>query len=225
MNVPSPTCSVTSRNVTPFFFSFAMSGFVRWNPAVGAATALAVFFVPESPVRSPGRVDWVDYAKGFCIIMVVMMHSTLGVEAAAGETGWMHHVVEFARPFRMPDFFLISGLFLVSGLGKIAGWDAMFYIVAQFLGGLAGVLTARAWLGARVEGLERRVEADLVDHAADRLAHRAEVRGVEAALGDEQAVPVDIVTVVQSLIVLFIAAPPLVRAIFRIKESKKAVAA
>jgi uncharacterized membrane protein YcfT len=24
----------------------------------------------------------------------------------------MHHVVEFARPFRMPDFFLISGLFL-----------------------------------------------------------------------------------------------------------------
>lgn len=26
------------------------------------------------------RVAWVDYAKGFCIIMVVMMHSTLGVE-------------------------------------------------------------------------------------------------------------------------------------------------
>jgi uncharacterized membrane protein YcfT len=30
------------------------------------------------------RVDWVDYAKGFCIIMVVMMHSTLGVEQARG---------------------------------------------------------------------------------------------------------------------------------------------
>src|SRR5256885_7987803 len=58
------------------------------------------------------RVDWVDYAKGFCIIMVVMMHSTLGVELAAGREGWMHAVVEFARPFRMPDFFLISGLFL-----------------------------------------------------------------------------------------------------------------
>ena len=40
-----------------------------------------------------------------------------------------------------------------------------------------------------------------------------------------QNVPIDIVLVVQSLIVLFIAAPPLVRAIFRIKESKKAVAA
>jgi uncharacterized membrane protein YcfT len=59
-----------------------------------------------------GRVDWVDYAKGFCIVMVVMMHSTLGVEAAAGREGWMHAWVAFAKPFRMPDFFLISGLFL-----------------------------------------------------------------------------------------------------------------
>jgi uncharacterized membrane protein YcfT len=59
-----------------------------------------------------GRVDWVDYAKGFCIIMVVMMHSTLGVEAAAGREGWMHALVAYAKPFRMPDFFLISGLFL-----------------------------------------------------------------------------------------------------------------
>jgi uncharacterized membrane protein YcfT len=58
------------------------------------------------------RVDWVDYAKGICIVMVVMMHSVLGVEAASGQTGFMHLVVMFAKPFRMPDFFLISGLFL-----------------------------------------------------------------------------------------------------------------
>jgi uncharacterized membrane protein YcfT len=67
-----------------------------------------------TPVSRPprGRVDWVDYAKGFCIVMVVMMHSTLGVEAEAGRQGFMHHMVAFATPFRMPDFFLISGLFL-----------------------------------------------------------------------------------------------------------------
>lgn len=35
-------------------------------------------------------------------------------------------------------------------LGKIAGWDAAFYVAAQFLGGLAGVLAARAWLGGRI---------------------------------------------------------------------------
>jgi uncharacterized membrane protein YcfT len=59
-----------------------------------------------------GRVDWVDYAKGICIVMVVMMHSVLGVELAAGQAGFMHVLVAFAKPFRMPDFFLISGLFL-----------------------------------------------------------------------------------------------------------------
>ncbi len=58
------------------------------------------------------RVDWVDAAKGICIIFVVMMHSTLGVEKAAGELSWMNLIVSFAAPFRMPDFFLISGLFL-----------------------------------------------------------------------------------------------------------------
>jgi uncharacterized membrane protein YcfT len=60
----------------------------------------------------PSRIDWVDYAKGICIVMVVMMHSVLGVENAAGQTGFMHLVVAFAKPFRMPDFFLLSGLFL-----------------------------------------------------------------------------------------------------------------
>src|SRR5438270_13209715 len=65
-----------------------------------------------------GRVDWVDYAKGICIVMVVMMHSVLGVELAFGQTGFMHVLVAFAKPFRMPDFFLISGLFLALVIGR-----------------------------------------------------------------------------------------------------------
>ncbi|MEJ8475008.1 acyltransferase family protein [Roseibium algae] len=64
------------------------------------------------------RVEWVDTAKGICIIFVVMMHSVLGVEAAAGQVGWMHAVVAFAAPFRMPDFFLISGLFLSNVIAR-----------------------------------------------------------------------------------------------------------
>jgi uncharacterized membrane protein YcfT len=67
---------------------------------------------PAEAMTAPSRVDWVDYAKGICIVMVVMMHSTLGVELAAGREGFMHLLVAFAKPFRMPDFFLISGLFL-----------------------------------------------------------------------------------------------------------------
>src|SRR5262245_31052008 len=70
------------------------------------------------------RVAWVDTAKGFCIILVVMMHSTLGVGNAAGQEGWLHTVVAFATPFRMPDFFLISGLFLA----RVSGRDWRTYL-------------------------------------------------------------------------------------------------
>ena len=77
--------------------------------------------VPPRAADLPrGRVKWVDYAKGFCIIFVVMMHSVLGVEKAFGEPGWMHVLVQFAKPFRMPDFFMISGLFL--GLVIVRPW-------------------------------------------------------------------------------------------------------
>src|SRR5712672_3112600 len=74
----------------------------------------------EPPIggNAAARVDWVDYAKGFCIVFVVMMHSTLGVEQAVGHEGFMHTVVAFAKPFRMPDFFLISGLFLAPVIGR-----------------------------------------------------------------------------------------------------------
>jgi uncharacterized membrane protein YcfT len=75
----------------------------------GTSATRSPHSVPSSAAE---RVDWVDYAKGICIIMVVMMNSVLGVELAAGQTGYMHVIVAFAKPFRMPDFFLISGLFL-----------------------------------------------------------------------------------------------------------------
>ena len=76
--------------------------------------------VKPAGVTASGRVDWVDYAKGICIVMVVMMHSVLGVELAVGETGFMHPLVAFAKPFRMPDFFMISGLFLPLVIDR--GW-------------------------------------------------------------------------------------------------------
>ena len=76
----------------------------------------------DSSVKS--RINWVDYAKGICIILVVMMHSTLGVELAAKETSWLHGFIDWARPFRMPDFFMISGLFLASRIDK--PWRSFF---------------------------------------------------------------------------------------------------
>ena len=58
------------------------------------------------------RLQWVDSAKGMSIILVVMMYSVFNVGQDTGGTGFFHYVIAFATPFRMPEFFLISGLFL-----------------------------------------------------------------------------------------------------------------
>lgn len=73
------------------------------SPACGARTM---------STQSTGRHDWVDIAKGISIILVVMMHATFGVGEAMRDVGFMHYVLAFATPFRMPEFFMISGLFL-----------------------------------------------------------------------------------------------------------------
>jgi uncharacterized membrane protein YcfT len=104
------------------------------------------------------RIEWVDYAKGICIVMVVMMHSTLGVEAAAAREGWLHVLVAFAKPFRMPDFFLISGLFLARVIDR--DWRtyldrkvvhfAYFYVLwvtIQMAVKAPGLLGEHGWLG------------------------------------------------------------------------------
>jgi len=58
------------------------------------------------------RIDWADYGKGMCIVFVVLMHSTFGVEHAMGREGFVHAAIDFMTPFRIPDFFLLSGLFV-----------------------------------------------------------------------------------------------------------------
>lgn len=58
------------------------------------------------------RLNWVDTAKGLSIILVVMMYSVFNVGQDADGVGLLHYVIGFATPFRMPEFFLISGLFL-----------------------------------------------------------------------------------------------------------------
>lgn len=68
--------------------------------------------------QQPGRIAWIDHAKGICIVLVVMVYAVDLVERAAGRPGWLHAVVTFAGPFRMPDFFLISGLLLSHVIGR-----------------------------------------------------------------------------------------------------------
>ena len=69
-----------------------------------------------------GRLDWVDVAKGICIILVVMMHSTLGVEKAIGaETlGACLHRVGAAFPHAR----LLPHLRAVPGRAHRPAWRA-----------------------------------------------------------------------------------------------------
>jgi uncharacterized membrane protein YcfT len=64
------------------------------------------------------RLAWVDVAKGICIVLVVAMHTTLGVGITLDATGWLHKIVAYAKPFRMPDFFTIAGLFAGAAIAK-----------------------------------------------------------------------------------------------------------
>ncbi|MFM9974891.1 MAG: acyltransferase family protein [Beijerinckiaceae bacterium] len=64
------------------------------------------------------RSDWVDVAKALCIILVVMMHSTLGYQEDIGHKGFLGPVVAYFAPFRVPTLFILSGLFLAKAMQR-----------------------------------------------------------------------------------------------------------
>ncbi|NNM13994.1 MAG: acyltransferase family protein [Gammaproteobacteria bacterium] len=75
-------------------------------------------------IASKPRLDWVDYAKGICIFAVVSMYSNNLTTELMGGSGWLQYWADFAKPFRMPDFFLLSGLFLGRVIHK--NWRGYF---------------------------------------------------------------------------------------------------
>lgn len=64
------------------------------------------------------RIEWVDYAKGICIIAVVTLYAANQARETLDSAGWIQYWVDFAKPFRMPDFFLLSGLFLARVINR-----------------------------------------------------------------------------------------------------------
>jgi uncharacterized membrane protein YcfT len=114
------------------------------------------------------RINWADIAKGLCIALVVMMHSNLGVEAAMGGEGPLHQVVAFCKPFRIPAFFMISGLFLARTIDR--DWRsyadrrvvhfAYFYLLWLVI---QSALKYGAVSGGSVEGFARHLVLSLVE--------------------------------------------------------------
>lgn len=128
----------------------------------------------------------------------------------------------------------------------------MYIYAMLFAGGLAGLAAMNQIQGSVTTGFDGYIDAGIgFDAITVALLGRSRAWGVFAAgilfgalkagsftMQASQGIPVDIVLVVQSLIVLFIAAPPLIRAIFflpktdaekaakaRAKAAKKAVTA
>ncbi len=64
------------------------------------------------------RLTWIDAAKGISIILVVMMYAGNSVGQETGEISYLRYIIGFATPFRMPEFFLISGLFLSAVIAR-----------------------------------------------------------------------------------------------------------
>ncbi|MGW5288818.1 acyltransferase family protein [Rhodococcus pyridinivorans] len=71
------------------------------------------------PTDRTKRIAWPDAAKGLCMVLVVLGHSALWFDqqVQGNSTLWLTITDVFA-PFRMPFFFLISGLFSVNALAR-----------------------------------------------------------------------------------------------------------
>ncbi|AWB90494.1 ABC transporter permease [Salinibacterium hongtaonis] len=117
---------------------------------------------------------------------------------------------------------------------RVAGINVnSVYISAMLIaGGLAGLAGVNQVLGTVTSGFSQGIDAGIgFDAITVALLGRSTPWGIFAAgllfgafkaggfsMQAAEGVPIDIVVVVQSLIVLFIAAPPLVRAIFRLPD-------
>ncbi|UAY51327.1 acyltransferase family protein [Ferruginibacter albus] len=72
-------------------------------------------------MTKPGRLTWIDYARGIAIILVLYRHVFEGIKAS-GISVEKYISLEHANimffSFRMPLFFIVSGIFVAGSLAK-----------------------------------------------------------------------------------------------------------
>jgi fucose 4-O-acetylase-like acetyltransferase len=77
------------------------------------------FFNAEGATRS--RMPWVDYTKGIAIILVIYRHVWFGLTRDHLDTLhylYLKHANDIVYSFRMPLFFVLSGIFISKSLAK-----------------------------------------------------------------------------------------------------------
>lgn len=65
------------------------------------------------------RLDWVDYARGMAILLVMYRHTIVGLTRSGIKVShFVFQLQEVVFNFRMPVFFVLSGVFLAGSLKK-----------------------------------------------------------------------------------------------------------
>lgn len=82
------------------------------------------------------RFDWPPYTEAFCMGAAVALATYLVIRSPFGRRSGAHINPAVTMAYLW--------------LGRIHRWDALFYVVAQFAGGAAGVLLAHEILGSRL---------------------------------------------------------------------------
>lgn len=75
----------------------------------------------QQPIHASNRLTWIDYAKGITIMLVLYRHVFEGLKNAGLEVSnyvGLEHANIIFFSFRMPLFFIVSGVFIGSSLQK-----------------------------------------------------------------------------------------------------------
>lgn len=78
-------------------------------------------WISNSSIIKNSRLPWIDYARGIAIILVVYRHVYEGISRAglsAEKYNYLEHANIIFYSFRMPLFFILSGVFIGRSLAK-----------------------------------------------------------------------------------------------------------
>ena len=73
----------------------------------------------NTAILQKSRMAWIDYLRGIAIVLVVYRHVLLGLQNSgmAPPSGFLDANIMFFS-FRMPLFFILSGIFITGSLAK-----------------------------------------------------------------------------------------------------------
>jgi fucose 4-O-acetylase-like acetyltransferase len=84
-----------------------------------ALTGFYNYFFNAATILRSKRLAWIDYAKGLSIFLVVYHHSFLGLITSGLKVNtWLINTNMIVYSFRVPLFFILSGVFIQQGLKK-----------------------------------------------------------------------------------------------------------